>query len=366
MKKETISTRHYYIPVNTMKYIEDFLTDPEFIRWVNNPDKELEAYWEQWRKANPEQLETMKLAKELLLRARVKRMMPPNGLKEEVMAEVLRLKSQPSGVIHEGGNRHTKGIREFFWNKLGQMTRVAAILVVCMLLAWMLSPATDQVVTSQLTAEAAVLIKKTTSAGEKMELTLSDGTKIWMNSSSEVVFPEKFESDKRTVTVKGEAYLEVAHDSLRPFTVGTEGLLTTVLGTSFNVNAKEAGKTKIALMSGKVSVSSSREEVVMSPGEMLDFEGTTESMRVVDFKPSEVLAWKDGVLLFQKASLEEVKNALEEWYGVQIVVENSSGVKWQFSGEYRQQTLEEVLESISFIQSFEYELHDDKRVIMKF
>ncbi|WP_238325484.1 FecR family protein [Lunatimonas lonarensis] len=349
-----------------MKHIEDFLTDPEFIRWVNNPDKELEVYWEQWRKANPEQLETMKLAKELLLRAKVDRVTPPVGLKEEVMAEVLRLKSQSSGVIHEGGSRSSKRTREFFWNKLGQMTRVAAILVVCMTLALIFSPATDPVTPSLFTAEEAVFVKKMTAAGEKLQLTLSDGTKIWINSSSEVVFPEKFEADRRTISLRGEAYLEVAHDSLRPFSVFTDGLVTTVLGTSFNVNAKEAGKTKIALVSGKVSVASSREEVVMSPGEMLDFEGTTASMQVVGFKPSEVLAWKDGVLLFQRASLEEVKNALEEWYGVQIIIENGSGVNWQFSGEYRQQTLKEVFESISFIQGFQYELKNDKSVTMRF
>jgi transmembrane sensor len=349
-----------------MKHIEDFLTDPEFIRWVNKPDKELAAYWDRWRKANPEQLMNMKLAKELLLRAKLERIKPQSGLKEEVLSKVLRLKPKPSGVNPEKKTQSAKGIGEFFWNKLGQMTRVAAILVVCITLAWILSPATDPITPSLFTTEEAVFVKKTTATGEKLQLTLSDDTKIWINSSSEVVFPEKFEADRRTISLRGEAYLEVAHDSLRPFSVHTDGLVTTVLGTSFNVNAKEAGKTKIALVSGKVSVASSWSEVMVGPGEMVDFDGTTDSMQVVGFKPSEVLAWKDGVLLFQKASFEEVKNALEEWYGVQIVVENSSGVKWQFSGEYRQQTLKEVLQSISFIQGFEYELTTDKSVTMRF
>ncbi|WP_228693763.1 FecR family protein [Lunatimonas sp.] len=349
-----------------MKHIEDFLTDPEFIRWVNKPDKELEAYWDRWRKSNPEQLVPMKMAKEILLRAKVDRSTPPKGLKEEVIAEILRLKPTNTGTRVEDKHQSAKETEKFIWNELGQMTRVAAILVTCMMLAWMLAPVSDPSIPSLVAEKESIVIQRTTEAGEKIQLTLADGTKIWMNSSSEVLFPEKFDADLRTITVKGEAYLEVAHDSLRPFLVITEGLRTKVLGTSFNVNAKDPTNTKIALISGKVLVASSREEVVMSPGEMLDFEGTTESMRVVGFKPNEVLAWKEGVLMFQKASLQEVKRVLEEWYGVEIRFENAAGVKWEFSGEYRQQTLKEVLESISFIQGFEFTLNDTKSVTMKF
>ncbi|WP_245189387.1 FecR family protein [Lunatimonas salinarum] len=348
-----------------MKHIEDFLTDPEFIRWVKNPDKELEAYWEQWRKANPEQLAPMKMAKEILLRSNVDRVKPPQGLKEEVMAEVLRIKAKSVGYANTNHSKRSKGIKDSFWNKLGQMTRVAAILVTCLILAWMLGPTPESKAPSMVAAEAAILVKKT-AAGEKLQLTLADGTKIWMNSSSEVVFPEKFESDRRNITVKGEVYLEVAHDSLRPFTVFTDGLTTTVLGTSFNVNAKNPANTQIALITGKVAVSDTQKEVIMNAGQMLDFQGTLDSTRIRGFKPSEVLAWKEGVLLFQKASLQEVIQALEEWYGVEISAENAGGVTWQFSGEYRQQVLVDVLESMSFIQGFEYQLNENGTVTIKF
>lgn len=349
-----------------MKHIEDFLTDPEFIRWVNKPDKELEAYWDQWRKANPEQLMTMKLAKEVLLRAKVERMLPPNGLKEEVIAEVLRLKSKSVGAMPQGESQSAEGIRDFFWNKLGQMTRVAAILVVCILLAWMLAPASDSSFDLLVVQEEATLIKKATAAGEKLQLTLSDGTKIWINSSSEVVFPEKFEADRRTISLRGEAYLEVAHDSVRPFIVRTEGLSTTVIGTSFNINARDSGKAKVALVSGQVSVTSSQKTLIIYPGEMVDFNQELAAMNVVSFKSQEVLAWKDGLLRFEKESLEEVKDALEEWYGVNINLVNATGVKWQFSAEYKQQTLKEVLESMSFIQGFDYQIHDNKSVTLTF
>ena len=71
-----------------LKNIEDFLTHPEFIRWVKQPDRELEAYWNQWRNANPGQLPSMRLAKEILLRAEFDLSEPPSGMKEDVLQEV--------------------------------------------------------------------------------------------------------------------------------------------------------------------------------------------------------------------------------------------------------------------------------------
>jgi transmembrane sensor len=342
-----------------MKNIEDFLTDPEFIRWVNHPDKELGDYWNKWRKANPEQLQAMKVAKEILYRSRFERIKPPQGMKEDVIGSVLRLKYNK--IANEDSINTAKrklGWAELCWNGFGQMGRVAAILVVSFgLVCLFLLPETDRI--KEVAIESETIIQKATSAGEKMQLTLGDGTKVWLNSSSQVEFPEKFRKDQRSISLKGEAYFEVVHDSLRPFTVSTDGMLTIVLGTSFNIKAKESGRTQIALVSGKVEVATSRKTVTMSPGDLVDFDENKTEYFVRKFDVSEVLAWKDGVLRFKNASLEKVRSALEQWYGVDISFENESRAKkWQFSGEYNQQTLEEVILSMSYIQKFDYQIND--------
>lgn len=347
-----------------MKNIEDFLTHPEFIRWVKQPDKELEAYWNQWRKANPEQLLPMRLAKEILLRTEFDHSEPPTGMKDEVLQHVLMQRENPSPSLSKIRERRRPIWTGIFWDGLGQMSRVAAILVVSFVFGWILAPVSKVKIEQQL-AQVEEYIQKITAKGEKMQLTLSDGTKVWLNSSSEVTFSEQFGNENRQISLRGEAYFEVQRDSLRPFIVQSGDLVTTVLGTSFNVNTKEYGRTKIALVSGKVDVLSSSGQVSLSPGEMLNFDNVSTSFNVSGFHAFEVLGWKDGVLLFQRASLREVKEGLEEWYGVDIVLKNDKGINWQFSGEYPQQMLEEVLESMSYIKEFDYQIND-KTVTLTF
>ncbi|WP_373495978.1 FecR family protein [Aquiflexum sp.] len=338
-----------------MNNIEDFLTHQEFIRWVKQPDKELEAYWDQWRQANPEQLPAMRLAKEILLRTEFVKSEPPVGLKEDVLQQVLKQREKVTPIASKSavGQRPTW---TKFWDGLGQMSRVAAILVAGLGLAWFIAPISQVSLEPEISQIEETYIQKSTRQGEKLLITLADGTKVWLNTSSEFDFPEKFGNGNRLVSLRGEAYFEVVQDSLRPFKVKTDGLLTTVLGTSFNINTKEAGKTNIALVSGKVEVSSSQSMVSLFPGEMLNFDNATESFDVNTFDASLVLGWKDGVLRFHRASLREVKEELEEWYGVEITLKNAKGVNWQFSGEYPQQMLEEVLESMSYIKEFDYKI----------
>lgn len=348
-----------------MKNIEDFLTHSEFIRWVKQPDKELDAYWNQWRKANPEQLPPMRLAKEILLRTKFDQLEPPSGMKDDVLQHVLRQREKAASSSSKIEEKHRPKWTRISWDGLGQMSRVAAILVASFLLGWLLAPVSQGNLESQLAQNDELYIQKTTGQGQKLQLTLADGTKVWLNSSSEVNFPENFGNEHRFISLRGEAYFEVVRDSLRPFIVQTDDLMTTVLGTSFNVNAKESGKTKVALLSGKVEVSSSSGQVSLAPGEMLNFDNVTASFDVGGFDASQVLGWKDGVLRFNRASLREVKEGLEEWYGVEIMLKNAKGVNWQFSGEYPQQMLEEVLESMSYIKEFDYKI-EDKTVTLTF
>lgn len=341
-----------------MKDIEDFLTHPEFIRWVKRPDKELEAYWSQWRLANPEQLPTLRLAKEILLRTDFGHSEPPVDMKDEVLQQVLKQRESRGPLSSKKATYKQPSLSGQFWEGLGQMTRVAAIVLVSFITGWLLalvSPVNQEPQSAEIQVP---YIHKRTEKGEKMQLTLADGTKVWINSSSEVQFPEKFGTGTRQFSLKGEAYFEVVTDSLRPFIVQTGDLQTVVLGTSFNVSTKESGKTSISLISGKVEVSSRNRKAFLAPGEMLQFDNEKTSFLISGFDERQVLGWKEGVLRFERASLQEVKDSLEEWYGVEITLKNARGVTWQFSGEYPQQMLEEVLESMSYIKEFDYQITD--------
>lgn len=233
-------------------------------------------------------------------------------------------------------------------------------------LGWLLSP-DETSHTTPIVAEQIALLTKSTLPGEKLQLTLKDGSKVWMNATSEIQFLEKFDSLERRVVLTGEAYFEVAKDSLRPFIVETNGLSTTALGTSFNITTKNEGQIHISLLSGKVRISSAsdQEDVYLDPGKELRYTANGQKHQVGSFDSHKVMAWKEGNLLFHDATLLSVVKQLEEWYGVKIQIENGERIRWKYSAEYKNQTLEDVLNSLSYIQQFEYTL-EGKQVKFKF
>lgn len=215
--------------------------------------------------------------------------------------------------------------------------------------------------------ENVVLIHKKTVSGEKLQLTLSDGTRVWLNSNSVFSFPDKFGTSERKVFLEGEAFIEVEKDSLRPFRVVAQGLVTTALGTSFNIKEKGEAEISISLVTGKVKVENvgTSEDFFLSPGEQLHRDPITGEKSIRKFDRHTISSWKEGTILFEKSNLEEVVAILENWYGVKIEVENTTNASWEFSGEYHKQSLANVLKSMAYVQNFEYELKG-KNVTIKF
>lgn len=349
-----------------MKTKEDFLSNSDFVRWVRHPDKHLDAYWKKWIKANPEQVPTLKLAKEFLLKVKYTEIHPEKGIKQEILNDLLSVKSIPE-------SRKSSGIKAEGWTfknalsgKPNWFYRIAALLFVGMGLAWFTFQ--NQVdFSGEETVKQIPLVRKTTAAGEKLQMTLPDGTRVWLNSVTELRFPEKFDSHERKVFLKGEAFFEVEKDSLRPFSVVSDDLITTAVGTSFNINNKERNSINVSLVTGKVQVTSSEntEKVFLIPGQKLTYLPATEEQAIESFDVDEVTAWIDGLLIFREATLEEVVAELEDWFGVEVSLKNPEEVNWKFSGEYHDQTLENILKSMSYIQGFKYEIKN-KNVELKF
>jgi ferric-dicitrate binding protein FerR (iron transport regulator) len=345
-----------------MKTKEDFLANPEFIAWVKQPNQQLDNYWTKWISANPEQVGQLKMAREILLRVRFNKFEAPKGLREDVLQQLLR-ESKPKEEIE---NFPLKKYHTFSWQNMGQLYRIAAILILSFGLGMLLSPSASDP-TQGMVAKDTTWIEKITQPGEKLQLTLEDGSRIWLNANSNLIFPEKFNSLQRTVKLIGEAYFEVQKDSLRPFNVETNGLVTTVLGTTFNINNTEAGSIAISLVSGSVKVTekSSDVQVLLKPGEALHHDTLSGKQERSSFDPNLVVSWKDGWIRFDRASLEQVLKTLENWYGVEFRLQGSKPLAWHFSGEYKKQTLEEVLSSMAYIKGFEFSI-DENIVQLKF
>lgn len=164
-------------------------------------------------------------------------------------------------------------------------------------------------------------------AGQRMELTLADGTRVWMNSDSRLEYPILFAQDVRRVKLTGEAMFEVAHDKSHPFIVETYASDIRVLGTKFNVDAdEEHHRFSTTLMEGSVRISNrldpSQVNIVMRPNEKVDLIGNYLYMSKLDDCDSP--CWMNGQLDITGLSFAELMEKMEQTFAVRVVIERSS------------------------------------------
>lgn len=158
-----------------------------------------------------------------------------------------------------------------------------------------------------------------TPKGGQYSVTLSDGTKVWLNAASSLSYPASFTGKERRVELVGEAYFEVHHNASQPFIVSTRGQQIRVLGTSFNVNAyQDENKTVTTLVNGRVQLSrdGKNEAPQLHPGEQSVLAGAGFEITEVD--ASLFVAWKDGQFRFKATPLTEVMRQIERWYNLDV------------------------------------------------
>lgn len=150
-----------------------------------------------------------------------------------------------------------------------------------------------------------------------VDMTLTDGSRVWLNAGSSITYPVIFTGEERLVTVKGEAYFEVKHDAARPFKVHNNEMMVTVLGTRFNVSAYEGEPLLVTLLQGSVKLNKGTAEALLKPGQQADI---TSAITVNNNVNTEaVMAWKQGYFELEGASVKKIMNQLSRWYDVPVV-----------------------------------------------
>ena len=177
-------------------------------------------------------------------------------------------------------------------------------------------------------------------AGQRVELRLADGTKVWLNSSSSVEYVAPFFSRQRRVKMEGEAYFEVEHDRRAPFVVSTNGLDIEVLGTRFNIrNDDNEHRVTTVLLEGAVKAyASGREQasVRLHPAQQLVFDTRTHAMRLTDCPSAErSINWIDGRFCFEHDTFGEIVAELKRYYNVDIRFMDNRLRDMRFSGNFR-------------------------------
>lgn len=165
-------------------------------------------------------------------------------------------------------------------------------------------------------------LTKSVAYGTTADIVLPDGTLVNMNSGSTIVYPEKFSSKKRQVFFSGEAYFDVVKNSRSPFEIKTEKSSVSVLGTEFNLKVyPEDRSIELALVEGKVEFSSEDNgKVLLTAGEMLEYDKNTGIVSTSKFSPDAYSSWKDGTIYFKNRTLSYIAKQLERIYNVDIVI----------------------------------------------
>ena len=196
--------------------------------------------------------------------------------------------------------------------------------------------------------------------GQRASLMLSDGTKIWLNSQSKLIYPTQFSDKERNVRLEGEAFFDVAHKEHLPFVVHSPLLAIKVLGTKFNFrDYPDDAEAIVSLSEGKVALNNllkKEKEAFLLPNERVVLNKKNGRMHVEYSTVSNALQWTNGYLFFDEELLPDVVKELERSYNVKIQIASDTLNTFRFYGNFvhREQNIQEVLEALSATRKIHY------------
>ena len=331
---------------NSANVINELLEDESFQSFALGKETGNRFYWDNWIKNHPDKIADVEKAIEIINSFSIK------SIEVDERSYLEDLKKIELMVDSD------KQVNQFKIERRGFLWIAASVTILLSVgLAYLF---TERQENKEM--QAISTLEKSNPKGRKSTVMLLDGTKVNLNSESHIKYEEDIEKGTREVYLKGEAFFDVAKDSSRPFIVHSGDLSTTALGTSFNVNAyDEKGTLKIYLVTGEVEVKNIRnnESLVLEPGFGVIFKSKDNKLikTRLDFK--EELAWKRGSIIFKNSDLSDITSQLERWYGVDFVIKGKPENAWSVNGEFRNETLKNILNSIQDTTPFEYVLKDD-------
>ena len=202
--------------------------------------------------------------------------------------------------------------------------------------------------------------------GQRTEILLSDGTKVWLNSGTTLSFPEDFSGKSRDVYLDGEGYFDVSKREGASFTVNTGKYHIRVLGTEFNVKSYlKKGAFETSLLKGKVDVFADdmKEHISMNPDEIVVL--TQNGLQKEQIANYNYFKWKEGLICFEKENLASLFVKLELYYDIKIQIDKKSLLNYSYTGKFRTQDgIEHVLKVLQLEHTFEYVKNDDNNSLI--
>ncbi len=381
-----------------MKNIRKYLEDKRFIQWVFSTSHELDEWWKTFEDNNPEEKQNLQLAKRILQKLRTSDKALSEDEKILLFTQILtRIEKK------QHGSKSRKIITGFM--------KYAAVALIFFSIGALFfyqknnfNPAfypqgfselnyPDQAILKRPGGEDILLDEKNSRIehrqdgqlvinnhileavsakdkgvpeinqlmipyGKTSEVILPDGTKVWLNAGSRLIYPDGFRDKVREVFLVGEAYFEVTPQDNQPFIVQTTDIRIRVLGTSFNISAYASDHViETVLTEGKVRIEQNNsgfftETTEIKPGNLAAFNKTDRTTRIKEVDVQNYTLWKDGLLKFESTDLSRIVKRLERYYNIRFNYDNPflGGIK--ISGKLElTESRESILDNIATVAS---------------
>lgn len=370
--------------------IIDFILDESFQRFVMNKNPEDTKYWEKWISEHPDSNDLFEESRNIISFIVTRKTLPKNkDISDEVYEKLLlqiEAETQKSVPITE--RKHIS----FYWYA------ASAILIVGLAVLFNYYGNIRATFSGQ---DLAVIVPK----GERSQLLLPDGTKVWLNSGTIFKYPSNFLKHGREVYLEGEAFFNVTHNN-QPFIVHLkDNLAVKVFGTEFNVKSYTEDKTvETTLIKGMVHFLRKDEnnqvinEVKLAPKEMVTYEKIFKKLTVTKLVSNNITAtsiktsvpnreksnkiqqvkeieattvsdittaWKENTLAFQNETLEDISIKMERWFGIQLKIQDDDLKKERFTGNFSdQESVYQVLDIINRSEPIQYTKQNKTTIII--
>lgn len=352
---------------NNVRSVEEFLLDPSFKNWILYPDDDSRNYWEQYIIDHPTQIPNIEISKSILINMSVDFVDPKGQLIADTWEQIekridLINKEFPDQSIiaqyksrdflHETSKKSKANGINRFYKTLLVLTLIVSLVLINKF--WS-SPAPVEA-----TAAVQILEEHEAVPGEKSLITLADGSTVLLNSGSKIHHVKDFDSHERLVELTGEAFFEVAKDVNRPFIVKSNQVSIKAIGTSFNIKNLENSEVEIFLFTGLIEVNaewSGSKTVELVAGEKIKVSNEKKSFIVDNTNPDLDIAWTKDTIILENTPIMEAAIILENWFGVHIHLLNEHPKDLSLSGKFVNQSLENVLEGLSYLANFQYDIN---------
>lgn len=242
-----------------------------------------------------------------------------------------------------------------------EFSRIAAIFILALGCSYFLLPKREKIIEPEVVMQTIYVPE-----GQRAEIFLADGSKVWLNAKTTLTFPNQFKNGERRVELDGEAFFDVEEDSLTHFIVSTENHKIKVLGTEFNVKAYHRNRSfETALLEGSVEVVSNctNEKVIMIPDTYV-YEKDGKLIQAALLNKDQFL-WREGIISFEAETVRNIFSKLELYFDVKIEVRNTKILDFPYTGKFRTKDgVEHVLKVLQLRHKFTYTKDSEANLIV--